>query len=173
MSPENVSTSSTRTGKPHLQNRGIDVLTLRRYAKAPHKAYVGDSIFGNHTNLGAGSCLANFKERTGREQVIIRVGSSTFYTGLRKLGCDSRRPCSKSTNPALRPVEAHRRASVKKSPGNYPGDERGIVCAIDERVKHRSQASAAICSQGKAADVWQHGDQHRQCVERDDRLVML
>ena len=62
---------------------------------------------------------------------------------------------------------------VKKSPKDDPGNERGIVCAVDEDVKDSSQASSAVRGEGKAAGVWQHGEKHRQCVERDDGLVLL
>lgn len=53
-------------------------------AKAGHFAYIGDSILGNHVNLGAGTKLANLK--------IIDVGmrlkveGKVYETGLRKLG---------------------------------------------------------------------------------------
>jgi UDP-N-acetylglucosamine diphosphorylase / glucose-1-phosphate thymidylyltransferase / UDP-N-acetylgalactosamine diphosphorylase / glucosamine-1-phosphate N-acetyltransferase / galactosamine-1-phosphate N-acetyltransferase len=53
-------------------------------AKAGHFAYIGDSILGNSTNLGAGTKLANLKIRGS--SVVIRVGDSKIDTGLRKLG---------------------------------------------------------------------------------------
>lgn len=53
-------------------------------AKAGHFAYIGDSILGNSTNLGAGTKLANLKIRGS--SVVIRVGDSKIDTGLRKFG---------------------------------------------------------------------------------------
>lgn len=53
-------------------------------AKAPHLAYVGDSILGAGVNLGAGTVLSNFRH-DGKE-IVLRVGDSTLPTGLRKLG---------------------------------------------------------------------------------------
>jgi NDP-sugar pyrophosphorylase family protein len=51
---------------------------------AAHFAYVGDSILGNHVNLGAGSRLANLK--LDRTNVIIKIAERTYDTGLKKLG---------------------------------------------------------------------------------------
>lgn len=54
------------------------------HAHAAHFAYLGDSIIGNHVNLGAGSKLANLK--LDRSNIVIRVGDQTYDTGMRKLG---------------------------------------------------------------------------------------
>lgn len=54
-------------------------------AKAPHFAYVGDSVLGNDVNLGAGTRLANFKIVPGT--IAVRdPGGGTVDTGLRKFG---------------------------------------------------------------------------------------
>ena len=53
-------------------------------AHAAHFAYVGDSIQGNHINLGAGTRLANVK--LNNTNVIIKIGDQAYETGLRKLG---------------------------------------------------------------------------------------
>lgn len=52
--------------------------------KAGHFAYVGDSILGNHVNLGAGTKCANLKLDNGK--VFVRVGHELIDTGLRKFG---------------------------------------------------------------------------------------
>jgi acetyltransferase-like isoleucine patch superfamily enzyme len=53
-------------------------------AKAGHFAYIGDSILGNHVNLGAGTKLANLKiVDTG---INLRIEGQTYKTGLRKFG---------------------------------------------------------------------------------------
>jgi NDP-sugar pyrophosphorylase family protein len=53
-------------------------------AQAGHFAYIGDSILGNHVNLGAGTKLANLKIIKGN--VIVRRAGKEIDTGLRKFG---------------------------------------------------------------------------------------
>jgi UDP-N-acetylglucosamine diphosphorylase / glucose-1-phosphate thymidylyltransferase / UDP-N-acetylgalactosamine diphosphorylase / glucosamine-1-phosphate N-acetyltransferase / galactosamine-1-phosphate N-acetyltransferase len=53
-------------------------------AQAGHFAYIGDSILGNHVNLGAGAKLANLKMIKGN--VIVRHKGKEIDTGLRKFG---------------------------------------------------------------------------------------
>lgn len=53
-------------------------------AKAGHFAYIGDSILGADSNLGAGTKLANLKIREGT--VKLKIGGEVFDTGLRKFG---------------------------------------------------------------------------------------
>ncbi len=53
-------------------------------AGAPHFNYVGDSVLGRESNLGAGSKLSNFKvTKTG---VKVRTEEGLIDTGLRKFG---------------------------------------------------------------------------------------
>lgn len=70
-------------------------------SKAGHFAYIGDSILGNSTNLGAGTKLANLKMREGN--VHLRIGGELLDTGLRKLGAiigdDVEIGCNSVTNP--------------------------------------------------------------------------
>jgi len=53
-------------------------------AKAPHFAYVGDSILGKNVNLGAGTKLANLKMIPG--SIVITSNKKRYDTGRRKLG---------------------------------------------------------------------------------------
>ncbi|HHI69119.1 MAG TPA: glucose-1-phosphate thymidylyltransferase [Planctomycetes bacterium] len=62
-------------------------------AHAPHFAYVGDSVLGNRTNLGAGTKLSNVTvsskkdPATGKRPTLrIRVADKTYDTGLEKFG---------------------------------------------------------------------------------------
>ncbi len=55
-------------------------------AKAGHFAYIGDSILGNHVNLGAGTKLANFKFENLSSPMNIKVEDKIYKTGLRKFG---------------------------------------------------------------------------------------
>lgn len=53
-------------------------------AKAGHFAYIGDSILGNATNLGAGTKLANLRFRSGT--ITVQAGTDRLDTGMRKFG---------------------------------------------------------------------------------------
>jgi UDP-N-acetylglucosamine diphosphorylase / glucose-1-phosphate thymidylyltransferase / UDP-N-acetylgalactosamine diphosphorylase / glucosamine-1-phosphate N-acetyltransferase / galactosamine-1-phosphate N-acetyltransferase len=53
-------------------------------AKAPHFAYVGDSILGNGVNLGAGTKVSNLK--ITNDEVVLRIENTNIRTGLRKMG---------------------------------------------------------------------------------------
>ena len=62
------------------------------HAEAGHFAYVGDSLLGADSNLGAGTKLANLEFRTeedkagGARSISIRIGGEAVDTGLRKFG---------------------------------------------------------------------------------------
>lgn len=68
---------------------------------AAHFAYVGDSILGNHVNLGAGTKCANLK--LDRTNVMIYCNNEKVDTGLRKLGAilgdHVQTGCNSVTNP--------------------------------------------------------------------------
>jgi acetyltransferase-like isoleucine patch superfamily enzyme len=70
-------------------------------AKAGHFAYLGDSILGNNTNLGAGTKLANLKFLPGN--VTIIYDGEKIDTSLRKfgaiLGDDAQTGCNSVTSP--------------------------------------------------------------------------
>jgi bifunctional UDP-N-acetylglucosamine pyrophosphorylase/glucosamine-1-phosphate N-acetyltransferase len=53
-------------------------------ARAPHLAYVGDSVLGRDVNLGAGTILSNF--RHDGEEISIPHDGRRLATGRRKLG---------------------------------------------------------------------------------------
>lgn len=58
-------------------------------AKAPHFAYVGDSILGHRVNLGAGTKLSNLPITSGvgqRASIKLSVGERIVDTGFTKLG---------------------------------------------------------------------------------------
>ncbi len=70
-------------------------------AKAGHFAYLGDSILGNDTNLGAGTKCANLKFLPGTIQLVME--GELVDTGLRKLGAilgdRTQTGCNSVTNP--------------------------------------------------------------------------
>lgn len=78
-------------------------------AKAPHFAYVGDSILGQEVNLGAGTKLSNLavssaKDAAGkRPSIRIPINGEQVDTGLTKLGAIigdwSQTGCNAVTNP--------------------------------------------------------------------------
>ena len=83
---------------------------LLNNAHAAHFAYIGDSILGNHTNLGAGTRLANMplfstkNPLTGkRPSITIQIGNKRYDTGLSKLGGiigdESQTGCNSVLNP--------------------------------------------------------------------------
>jgi len=70
-------------------------------ALASHFNYVGDSILGNHVNLGAGVKLANL--RLDRQFVQVTYLDQSIHTGLHKLGAilgdGAQVGCNAVTNP--------------------------------------------------------------------------
>jgi NDP-sugar pyrophosphorylase family protein len=70
-------------------------------AKAAHFNYVGDSILGNNTNLGAGCVCANL--RLDRQNITLSVEGSYFDTKRHKLGLilgdNAQMGCNSVANP--------------------------------------------------------------------------
>ncbi|OEU49919.1 MAG: bifunctional GlmU protein [Desulfobulbaceae bacterium S3730MH12] len=70
-------------------------------AKAGHFAYLGDSILGNNTNLGAGTKFANLRFLPGN--LTLFHNGKRIDTGRRKfgaiLGDDAQTGCNSVTNP--------------------------------------------------------------------------
>lgn len=56
---------------------------LLNHVQVPHYNYVGDSVLGNHSHLGAGSICSNLK--SDGKPVVVH-GDTEHPTGLRKLG---------------------------------------------------------------------------------------
>ena len=56
-------------------------------ARAPHFAYVGDSVLGHRVNLGAGTKVSNATiTRTKRSTIRLTTPEGEVDTGLRKMG---------------------------------------------------------------------------------------
>jgi len=70
-------------------------------SQVPHFNYVGDSILGYRTHLGAGAVLSNLK--LSPDNVWIEMDGRCFDTGLKKLGAllgdGSQVGCNAVTNP--------------------------------------------------------------------------
>ena len=56
---------------------------LLNHVQVPHYNYVGDSILGEYSHMGAGSILSNLK--SDGKNVVIH-GDKEYETGLRKIG---------------------------------------------------------------------------------------
>lgn len=56
---------------------------LLDYVQAPHYNYIGDSVLGNHSHLGAGAICSNLK--ADKKDVVVHA-LLEYETGLRKLG---------------------------------------------------------------------------------------
>jgi acetyltransferase-like isoleucine patch superfamily enzyme len=93
-------------------------------AKAPHFAYVGDSILGKGVNLGAGTRLANLKMIPG--PITVTADRKRYDTGRRKLGAilgdRTETGCNSVTSPGtlLGPASIVY-AGVAVPGGYYPG----------------------------------------------------
>lgn len=103
-------------------------------AHAPHFNYIGDSILGQRTNLGAGTKLSNLtllseKDPLTNERPTIRlmVNGQEIDTGLEKLGAiigdDVQTGCNSVLNPGcLIGPRTLIYANVSLRKGFYPGD---------------------------------------------------
>jgi NDP-sugar pyrophosphorylase family protein len=93
-------------------------------AKAPHFAYVGDSILGKDVNLGAGTKLANLKMISGA--ITVTADKKRYNTGRRKLGAilgdHTETGCNSVTSPGtLMGPSSVVYAGVAVPGGYYPG----------------------------------------------------
>ena len=93
-------------------------------AQVPHFNYVGDSILGNRSHLGAGAICANLRMDHANVPVILEDGSKVD-SGLRKLGALMGDEAEASCNSVLQPGSIlGRRAVVISMPfsGTLPAD---------------------------------------------------
>jgi NDP-sugar pyrophosphorylase family protein len=112
-------------------------------AHAAHFAYVGDSIIGNHANLGAGTRLANLK--LDGSSVRIRLHDSIYDTGLRKLGAvvgdRVQTGCNTVTNPGTLLAPDCRAYALTTPRGYYPpGTIIRSSARMETAVAHRGQS---------------------------------
>lgn len=52
--------------------------------QVPHFSYVGDSILGSHSHMGASSIISNLK--SDKKNIVIKNNDELVETGLRKIG---------------------------------------------------------------------------------------
>ena len=97
-------------------------------AKAGHFAYIGDSILGNHVNLGAGTKLANLKMVD--VEMRLKVEEKVYETGLKKLGAILGDYTETGCNSVTSPGTLLGKASLVYPCVNIPGGfypERSII----------------------------------------------
>lgn len=59
-------------------------VVLFNTVQVPHYNYVGDSILGTHSHMGAGSITSNVK--SDKTLVVVKNGDENIETGLKKFG---------------------------------------------------------------------------------------
>jgi len=74
---------------------------MMNHSHAAHLSYIGDSIIGNHCNLGAGTILSNLRLDEGI--IKVRVGEALYDTGLIKFGAILGDKTQTSCNVVLEP----------------------------------------------------------------------
>jgi bifunctional N-acetylglucosamine-1-phosphate-uridyltransferase/glucosamine-1-phosphate-acetyltransferase GlmU-like protein len=102
-------------------------------ARAPHLNYVGDSILGAGSNLGAGTILSNFRHDGGEVRIATLQGG--LATGRRKLGAVLGDGVQTGCNCVLHPgVIVGARTQI------YPGVQlRSGLYAADRIIKLRQE----------------------------------
>ena len=68
------------------------------HVQTPHYNYVGDSILGYYSHMGAGSITSNVK--ADKQLVIVKNGEETMETGIKKFFCGP-----ESFTPDLKPCQ--------------------------------------------------------------------
>ncbi len=109
-------------------------------AKAPHLAYVGDSVVGADVNLGAGTVLSNFRHDGG--EIVLEIAGERCSTGRRKLGAILGDEVKTGCNTVLNPgVVVGRRtllyAGVVLRSGVYPAESIVKLTQQTTRVDRR------------------------------------
>ncbi len=100
--------------------------------QVPHYNYVGDSILGYKSHMGAGSIASNF--RSDKEDIFIREGEDAIATGMRKLGVLLGDYAEVGCNSVLCPGSVVGRGSIV-----YPLSRvRGVIpaCSIFKDSEH-------------------------------------
>lgn len=99
-------------------------------AQVPHFNYVGDSILGHKSHLGAGVILSNVKLDHG--EVVVKDGERLLPTGLRKFGAIVGDRAEIGCNAVISPGALIGRDAIL-----YPGTIWRGVCPAGAIVKHR------------------------------------
>ena len=78
--------SSALVGEECVVGNSVELknVILFDHVQTPHYNYVGDSILGYHSHMGAGSITSNVK--ADNKNVVVRFGDEAVETGTRKVG---------------------------------------------------------------------------------------
>lgn len=112
---------------------------LMDQVQVPHFSYVGDSIMGNQTHLGAGAICSNL--RLDQQPIVIRTGEANYETGLRKFGAILGDGVEVGCNAVLQPGTLLGRRSLimpltafgGSLPANTLARNRQVISAIARR----------------------------------------
>ena len=99
-------------------------------AQIPHFNYVGDSILGYRSHVGAGVVLSNVK--LDHSEITVSTGTSFLPTGLKKFGAILGDRAEIGCNSVLNPGSLIGRESIL-----YPGTQWRGVCPSRSIVKSR------------------------------------
>lgn len=106
---------------------------LLNHAHIAHLSYAGDSIFGNHCNLGAGVKCANLK--LDESPIVIHHEGKHYATNRRKLGAiigdGTQLGCNSVTNPGT---------LIGKRTHMYPCTNFGGIAPEDALIRSESRA---------------------------------
>ena len=103
-------------------------------AQVPHYNYVGDSILGYKSHLGAGVILSNVK--LDKSDVTIPGADGNLSTGLRKFGAIVGDHAEVGCNSVLSPGSLIGKNSIV-----YPGSQWRGVLPANQIAKHRQEFS--------------------------------
>jgi NDP-sugar pyrophosphorylase family protein len=106
-------------------------------AQAPHYNYVGDSILGHRTHLGAGVILSNYKLVAGN--ITVEMDGKPFDTGLRKFGALIGDGAEVGCNSVLNPGSIVGRGAVV-----YPGVFWRGVLPANMIVKNKAELEVVV-----------------------------
>jgi NDP-sugar pyrophosphorylase family protein len=110
---------------------------LFNHAVAPHFNYVGDSILGHKTHLGAGVVLSNVKSLPGN--VTVEKDGVPFDTGLRKFGALIGDGAEVGCNAVLNPGSIIGRGAVI-----YPGVNWRSILPANMIAKNKAQIEVVM-----------------------------
>ena len=112
--------------------------------QVPHFNYVGDSILGYRSHLGAGAILSNVK--LDHSEITVNTGSGLIPTGLKKFGAVLGDKAEIGCNSVLNPGSLIGRESVL-----YPGTQWRGVCPASSLVKTRFEKEVVARRDGTKA----------------------
>lgn len=116
---------------------------------AAHFAYVGDSILGNHVNLGAGTKCANLK--FDKQAISIYFQENKIETGLKKfgaiLGDEVQTGCNVVTNPGTIIGKGTYCAPAMSIKGIIPADSY-VKNNMEQIIEPRKESSGQLKANG-------------------------